>query len=51
MTKDNLHIDSSGWFEFDSTADLSIFICYMATLVDLLRWGRSKIKPASKKDA
>jgi hypothetical protein len=44
------HIDSSGWFEFDSTSDLSVFICYLATLVDLLRWGRSKVKSASKAD-
>jgi len=50
MTKDNPHIDSSGWFEFDSIADLAIFISYAVAVVDLLRWGSSKMKPASEKD-
>jgi len=41
-------IDSSGWFEFGTTDNLATFICYVVTLVDLLRWGKSKIKPAPK---
>jgi hypothetical protein len=48
MTKDNMHIDSSGGFEFSSIDELSTFISYLVAIVDVLRWKRSKMRATSQ---